>query len=319
MTNEHPESLPQTTNRRLFLKSALAAGAAAAFGSLSCTGERSRPQPQSPLRFGVLTDCHYAEVDPSGGRYYRQSADKLTACVADMNAQHVDFLIEIGDFKDQDPHPSEATSLKYLDKIESIFRTFNGPIYHALGNHDMDSLSKVQVLSRIRNTGLEPARAYYSFDVKGTHLVVLDANYKTGGAEYDRGNFTWNDANIPAQELEWLKKDLADAKGPVIAFVHQMLDGVRQETVRNAAEVRTILEASNKVVAVFQGHLHSGAYSQIAGIHYYTLPGVIEGDGPANNSYAIVQVQADGSLTITGYHKAPSRDLARQAPAPVNG
>ena len=70
---------------------------------------------------------------------------------------------------------------------------------------------------------------------------------------------------------------------------------------KNAAQVRTVLEASGKVLAVFQGHHHSGSYSNIAGIHYYTLKAIVEGHGPENNSYAIAEVHPDSSITITGY------------------
>jgi alkaline phosphatase len=79
--------------------------------------------------------------------------------------------------------------------------------------------------------------------------------------------------------------------------------------VKNAAQVRQILEASGKVHAVFQGHHHSGNYSNIAGIHYYTLKALIEGRGPENNSYAIAEVHPDCSITITGYRKAVSEML----------
>jgi alkaline phosphatase len=48
------------------------------------------------------------------------------------------------------------------------------------------------------------------------------------------------------------------------------------------------MEKSKKVKCVFQGHEHKGGYEQINGIHYYTLKGLIEGDFPASNSFAIV-------------------------------
>ncbi len=308
---------PGGVSRRVFLQSALAAAGAGALWSLSCAGNRTVAQSRQRLKFGIVTDCHYADIDPSNNRYYRQSTDKLTECVAQMKAQHADFLVELGDFKDQDPKPAEARTLAYVDRIESVFQQFGGPTYHALGNHDMDSLSKAQFLAHVKNTGVDPGRTYYSFDVKGVHLVVLDANFKADGAVYDHGNFTWNDANVPAVELDWLRQDLAAARGPVIVFVHQMLDGTRQETIKNAAQVRAVLEASGKVLACFQGHYHAGGYSQIAGIHYYTLRSVIEGNGPENSAYALVEVRPDNTLTVTGSRQAPTRDLPRAASAPA--
>ncbi len=66
--------------------------------------------------------------------------------------------------------------------------------------------------------------------------------------------------------------------------------------------------------AGLQGHHHSGSYSNIAGIHYYTLKALVEGAGPENNSYAIAEVHPDGGITITGYRKAVSKQLTARDP-----
>jgi hypothetical protein len=228
-----------------------------------------------------------------------------------MNTERVDFLIELGDFKDQDRPPVEKNTLSYLQAVEKVFRNFNGPTYHVLGNHDMDSISKRQFLKQINNTNIDPGRSYYSFDSNGLHFVVLDANFRADGADYDHGNFDWTDANIPTKELLWLRNDLTSTPGPVIVFIHQLLDGKGSVYVKNAEQVRQILEASGKVLAVFQGHHHSGSYNNIAGIHYYTLKALVEGQGAENNSYAIAEVHPDRSITVTGYRKAQSTQLER--------
>lgn len=262
------------------------------------------------MKFGIVSDCHYADADTVGSRFYRHSLEKLGECVEAMNEQQVDFFAELGDFKDQDSPPAEQKTLSYLQAIESVFCKFNGPAYHVLGNHDQDSLSKIQFLTNIENAGIDPGRSYYSFDSNGVHFVVLDANYKSDGADYDHGNFDWTDANVPPAEMQWLRRDLAASRGAVIVLVHQLLDGTGPHYVKNAAEVRQIIEQSGRVLAVFQGHRHDGGYSRIEGIHYYTLKAVVEGPGPENNSYAIVEVKPDMSITITGYRKAVGKQLA---------
>lgn len=261
------------------------------------------------MRFGIAADCHYADVDTVGTRFYRESLDKLTECVKTMNAKKVDFLIELGDFKDQNTPPVEQKTLEYLRKIEEVFRKFNSPTYHILGNHDMDSISKRQFLTSVRNTGIDSDRSYYSFDFKGLHFIVLDTNYKADGTDYDHDNFDWTDANIPQHELDWLRQDLAKTHNPTIIFVHQLLDGTGTVFVKNAADVRQIIEKSGKVLAVFQGHHHEGSYHNMNGIHYYTLKGMIEGHGKESNSYAIVEVHPDLNITVTGYRKAISKEL----------
>ena len=296
--------------RRVFLKSSAAALASLVLTPISCTGPTSGRRRPETIRFGIVTDCHYADADNVGTRYYRHSLDKLGECVEAMNEQEVDFLVELGDFKDQDSPPAEQKTLSYLQAVESVFCKFNGPTYHVLGNHDEDSLSKAQFLTNIKNTAIDSGRSFYSFDFNGVHFVVLDANYKSDGADYDHGNFDWTDANIPPAELQWLRRDLAASHGAVIVLVHQLLDGTGSHYVKNAAEVRQILEQSSRILAVFQGHRHDGGYSLIEGIHYYTLKAVVEGPGPENNSYAIVEVRPDMSIAITGYRKAVGKQFA---------
>ncbi len=291
------------------MKSSAAALAGLALTPISCTGPTGRRRRPGAVRFGIVTDCHYADADTAGTRFYRHSLNKLTECVEAMNEQQVDFLVELGDFKDQDSPPVEQKTLSYLQAVEGVFCKFDGPAYHVLGNHDQDSLSKAQVLTNIKNTGINPGRSYYSFDFNGVHFVALDANYKSDGTDYDHGNFDWTDANIPPAEIKWLKRDLTTSRGAVIVLIHQLLDGAGSHYVNNAAEVRQVLAQSDRILAVFQGHHHDGGYSLIEGIHYYTLKAVVEGSGPENNSYAIVEVQPDMSITVTGYRKAVDKQL----------
>ncbi|MHC4509561.1 MAG: metallophosphoesterase family protein [Planctomycetota bacterium] len=305
--------------RRVFLKASAASLASLTTGPLmSDTFAGTRP---NTTRFGIVTDCHYANRNYSD-RFCSESLDKMAECVDLMNKQEVDFLIELGDFKDEDAPPVEQNTLSYLQAIESVLRQFRGRIYHVLGNHDMDSISKSQFLANVENTGrgIAPDASYYSFDLNGLHFVILDANYSSDGTDYDHGNFSWTDANIPAAELAWLDQDLASAKGPVIVFVHQLLDGAGDYYVNNAADVRQILEASGKVLAAFQGHHHSGAYSQIGGIHYYTLRAMVVNSGVQNNSYAIVEVHSDRSMTVSAFRRAVRKEFpARCSIADLDG
>ena len=263
------------------------------------------------VRFGIVTDAHYADAAPQGSRHYGESVAKMAECVKLMNDKKVDFLVELGDFKDQGKPVSEKDTLKYLKTIEKIFGQFKGPRYHVLGNHDADSISKEQFLARVENTGIERKSKYYSFDSNKWHFVVLDANYKADGSDYDHGNFNWTDTNISREELDWLKEDLVSTSKPVIVFIHQQLDGKGSHYVKNAAEVRLILQESKRVLAVFQGHNHAGHYSHIENIHYYTLKAMIEGAGDKNNSYAIVEVHDNHDIVVFGYRRAMSREMEK--------
>jgi predicted phosphodiesterase len=258
------------------------------------------------VRFGIVTDVHYADRDPAGTRFYRDSCTKLAEFVSAMNREKPDFIVELGDFKDQDPQPDPEQTLLYLTRAESTLAGFRGRRFHVLGNHDQDSLSKSEFLGRIVNSRIKRARSYYSCDVKGTHFICLDANYRSDGTDYHRGNFDWTDAIIPESEMRWLEADLASHRNRAIVLIHQQLDGEGSYYVKNARAVRATLERSGRVLAVFQGHRHEGAYSRINGVHYYTLKGLIEGPGPANNAFALVTVDPQGVIHISGYGTVPS-------------
>lgn len=305
MENPDAQNRPEPS-RRDFLA---ASGAALAGLSVAAAGCAAAPPSLFPVRFGLVTDLHYADREPANTRHYRDSLDKLAEAVAHMNGAELDFAVDLGDLKDQDEPPVEARTQDYLRRIEGAFKGFQGPRYHVLGNHDMDSLSKDQFQAEIENTGIPMDQTFYSFDRKGLHGVVLDACHRSDGTPYDHGDFDWTDANVPAAQLDWLKKDLAAAKGFAIVFAHQRLDGEGKLFVKNAAEVRAVLEESGKVLAVFQGHDHPGAYNLTNGIHYYTLKAMVEGPGKENNAYAVAELDATGALTITGHAQAASKTL----------
>jgi hypothetical protein len=258
--------------------------------------------------FGIVTDVHYAVIPDNGTRKYSQSMDKVKQCVDSMNQKKVDFLIELGDFKDMPTPPDSIAALGFLQKIETAFSRFHGDRYHVLGNHDEDCISKEQFYAIARNSRTSLNKTYYSFQKGGYHFIVLDACFDSTGHAYDKGNFVWSDSKIPAEELIWLGNELKTSKFPVVVFVHQPLNGHTKVSVSNGNIVRTMLEESHNVKCVFQGHEHKGGYELINGIHYYTLKGLIEGNFPESNSFAMVTLTNE-NIVIHGYGNAISMTL----------
>jgi hypothetical protein len=287
-------------NRRDFLKAS-----AGALAGLSRFGQRA------PVRFGLVTDSHYADADPLGTRFYRESLVKMREAVATLRRERVSFLGILGDIKDMAPKEPESRTLAHLAAIEAEIQRFGGPTYHVLGNHDMDNISKPQMLAGITNTGIPRDRSYYAFTHEGLRFITLDACFLESGQPYDHGNFDYRDTWVPASELEWLGGELASSPLPVIVLAHQRLDGESTLHVKNSADVRAVLEQSKKVLAVFMGHDHPGAYTLMNGIHYYTQKAVIEGSGETNNAYTTVSVDRALNITVTGYRMAVSKELPR--------
>ncbi len=248
------------------------------------------------VRVGLVTDMHYADKAPAGSRHYRETLAKLNEAAEQFQKDEPDFVIELGDFIDA--ADSVEVEKGYLKRINREFAAVPGNKHYVLGNHCVYTLTKDEFLD-----GVGQKKSYYSFDTGGFHFVVLDSCFRSDGTPYGRKNFQWTDPNIPAEQIEWLQADLKIAKGKTIVFAHQRLDVSNHYGVKNAAEVRRVLEDSGKVLAVLQGHSHKNDHQEIAGIHYCVLAAMVEGSGEQNNGYSTMDILDNDTIRITGFRK----------------
>lgn len=290
-------------DRRVFLQGStlviVAAGASVAgAAAIPHPSGRSAEQeaPETLLRIGLVTDLHYADKPPAGSRHYRQTPQKLAEATAEFQQAKIDCLIELGDLIDA--AADVATEQRYLKKINQQFSAICQDRHYVLGNHCVDTLRKAEFLGTV-----EQEKSYYSFERGGFHFIVLDSCFRSDGVPYERKNFKWTDANIPAAELDWLQADLQGSEKPVIVFAHQRLDVDNSHGVKNQAEVRQLLEASGRVQAVFQGHSHKNDLQLINGIAYCTLVAMVEGAGVENNGYSVLEIAADQTLRVQGFRQ----------------
>jgi len=282
----------QTLGRRAFLKNGSLFLAAAAIGPRQLLAEDRQPS----VRIGLLTDMHYADKPPGGSRHYRETLAKLEEAAKRFQQDQPAHIVELGDFIDA--ANSVELEKKYLKRINREFAALPGKKHYVLGNHCVDTLTKDEFLGEVGQK-----RSYYSFDAGGYHFVVLDACFRSDGVSYGRRNFQWTDPNIPTEEVEWLAADLKDADRNTIVFVHQRLDVSNSYGIKNAADVRKVLEESGNVIAVFQGHSHKNDLKEINGIHYCVHRAMVEGSGAANNGYSTMDLFADGSIRLTGFRE----------------
>lgn len=290
---------PLTMSRREFMQSSAGFIGLAAIGATGC----GKTLTKDNITIGMFADSHYADREKVGTRYYRESLAKVEQGIKEFNSVKPDFVIELGDYVDKGE--SLAAEMDYLERIESEYTKFEGERHYVLGNHDLATFSKEQFIN-----GCGARENYYSFDKGHFHFVVLDACYNEDESDYNAGNFDWKESYIPAAEQEWLEANLRATKRKTIVFVHQRLDDDNgSHGVGNASAVRGILEQSEKVLAVFQGHDHGGAYNSINGIHYCTLQALVTQSGLENNSYSVVQIWLDGSVEIKGFGKQKSQEL----------
>ena len=285
--------------RRVFLKdgSLLLVGSSVALQNR--TGIAVGAAADASVRFSMITDLHYADKAPAGSRHYRETIAKLEQVTAQFEKEKPDFLVCLGDLIED--AADVKTELGYLTRITKEMSNIKLTKHYVLGNHCVDTLTKKEFLG-----GVGQEKSYYSFDKGNVHFVVLDACFRSDGVPYQRKNFVWTDPNVPAAELQWLKQDLANADKPTVVFAHQRLDNAGSHGIKNAGEVRQVLEKSGQVLAVFQGHSHQNEHKVIGEIHYCTLVAMVEGSFEASNGCSTASVFADGTIRLTGFRKQAS-------------
>lgn len=131
---------------------------------LLCFGYSALCQSSPLIRIGLIADIQYGNIDPSGTRFYRNSLQKLEACVADLNSEKVDFTINLGDLTDRNPDD--------LDPVISLLGGLTKPVYNTTGNHDYVGIKDNDTL--YKKLGM-PA-AYYSFEHADWVFVMLNTN-----------------------------------------------------------------------------------------------------------------------------------------------
>ncbi len=258
------------------------------------------------VKLGLLTDVHYADKKTAGSRHYRESLGKVKEAAALFKEKQPAAIVCLGDIVDAAPTVEEEAA--YLQTITAAMDESGIPRHHVLGNHCVSTLTKGEFFEHAKT---ESKTGHFSFDLGGVHFVVLDACYNKKMEPYGRDNFVWTDTNIPPEQQSWLAEDLDKTDKQAVVFTHQRLD-LKPEVnyaVKQCVAVREILEKSNRVLAVFQGHSHKNELKELNGIPYCTLAAVVEGSGVENNSYSLLDVMGDGRLVLKGYRKQKDREF----------
>ena len=226
------------------------------------------------MKIGVFADPHYCSRDVlCRTRRPRLSYGKVRQVMEAFRQAGTDCAVCMGDLTDrEDTHEAE---LARLAEITALIRSFGMPVYLIPGNHDYASFSAAE-LEKVGGFRIPP----YTVDFPAVRWIVLDANYRSDNRRFDLAGVDWKDSNLPPEQVDFLRAALAETSLPCVVLVHENLDpGVQKDhIIRNAAEVRELLEASGKVKLVLQGHYHPGAEAVVSGIPYLTVPALCEGE-----------------------------------------
>lgn len=268
------------------------------------------------VRFGLLADIQYADVDAAGNRYYRNSLEKLDECVESLNSEKVAFTINLGDAIDRD--------FADFDPVMTRLERLEDRVFSTTGNHDY---SGNEADDRIFDKLGMPSE-YYSFYKKGWVFIMLNTNEIS---EYSCGHTTYRERQLATMydtirshgghqaasynggignmQFKWLHSELARAENSgkkVLIFTHHPLWPESGFTALNNTEILDMLDNYRCVKAVFCGHHHVGDFAYFGNIPVITVEGMIETE--TENSFGIVELY-DDRIVIKGTGRMSSRIL----------
>ncbi|MEA2056989.1 MAG: metallophosphoesterase [Patescibacteria group bacterium] len=255
------------------------------------------------MQFSIISDIH---IGPLERGYIKGVQRKLSNLSEKLLKEYInkinndvrpDFVVNMGDvIEDISDKKIDVANYKTGIKILSQLKM---PIYHIVGNHDLRTMTEEDIKKILGYKQL-----YYSFNHKNWSFVILLVKLV--------GNHTVDITDIktviPQEQLKWLEKTLTTASNNTIILLHysladQDLKGnfwfegePKNALVGNRKEVRKILEASGKVKAVINGHLHWNNKTVHNKIPYFTVNSLIENfnnDGVPSNAYTLVTLNDD--------------------------
>jgi 3',5'-cyclic AMP phosphodiesterase CpdA len=252
------------------------------------------------MKFAIINDMHIGPKDSGFAKGVQRKlvehSDRLVArFVKDMNeTEHPEFVMCLGDFIEDINNREE--DIKSFKKALDLLSDLKMPLHAIVGNHDVRTLTHAEIAEML---GIDAM--FYSFDSGDFHFVCLSFEM-TGNHTKDVVDIR---AEVPPEQVKWLKEDLAKTDKPTVVFTHYGLaeddmvgnfwfhGEIKHAAIGNREEIRQIFEDSGKVKAVIGAHQHWNRFNQHNGIAYYAVTALIENtknDGVPAEAYTIVNL-----------------------------
>lgn len=250
------------------------------------------------FRIMHLTDIHYDPAEPE-----IDNRDQSLNFIDNAITRAVTYLPhlvakggdDVGDVTTSET-PRLALFQDVVDKVAEFSAIDPAPeIMHvAPGNHDFDhTLFSAGLRATLGQPWMETNLLYGAKEVGDYLIISLDAQYKSDNTHQSDSHD--GNGHVNPDQLTWLTNALSAATKPVIVFCHQPLSEMDSDQwtltkavyhTDNRADIRDILEASNKVVCVIHGHTHFSRNDVINGIPYITCTnlGLVNQFGESNGT-----------------------------------
>jgi len=231
----------------------------ACFSLLSVAGCNVFAGPDQPAELGHIAGWHGRAVNSPDAFRFVVVSDRTGGhqpgawahAVEQINRLKPDFVVSIGDLI-EGYTASEQTVRQEWNEFDAVTRQLDAPFFYCPGNHDVGDPVPRKLFTELHGVD---GKAYYSFDYRGCHFVILDSEALIRATA----------ALAPAQ-WSWLQDDLAAAANSRHIFIlehHPLYQGPEWK------RLRAMLDPNK--TTIFSGHWHRLSYDTEDGVPYYVL------------------------------------------------
>ena len=228
--------------------------------------------------------------------------ERLQIFIDAATEEDVDFIIQLGDFT--------LFMNEQGNSFMDIWKSFDGPRYCVLGNHDHDANTKQVAMDFL---GMESN--YYSFDMHGIHFIIMDDNHirieeDDGSYSYEwfkPGNHHDADGNwFGDEQLAWVTEELANTDQTTVIFRHAGVIGSQQTELENIVSEANASAGYRKVLLGLNGHGHDDTEEIVDHVPYVGVPSASyvwnhQPEPYTTVQFAIVTINTtDGTLEFDG-------------------
>ncbi|MBU0980400.1 MAG: metallophosphoesterase [Nanoarchaeota archaeon] len=255
------------------------------------------------MKFAIITDIHLGPEGHHKGVLRKMNKDVkiyLDNFVKEMNNKiKPEFVVVLGDLIEQD---NKIKDKEHINYIVQLLKKLRCTVYYVAGNKDLKNISEEELSKLFHQKSL-----YYAFDSGRFHFIVLFS-------KVSEDRTSW----VEGEQKIWLQKELDTTNKKCVVFVHHGLadqdltgnpwfEGMPENClIANRKDIRNIISTSNKVIAVFNSHLHWDKQHIHDGVPYFSIQSLVENEadkGMASETHAVVNIVNDKvDVEVKGNH-----------------
>lgn len=264
------------------------------------------------MKIAFINDIHVGKDAVKDG-HVRAASSKafsyLPSVINQIKKHLPDLLVDLGDLIRSE---SVSEDFRNYEKTLNIFESFEKPVIHLLGNHEVKQLKVEDIKSIWQKQGIEQ-EVFGSRVVNGIKCIWLDFEQEKNA----QGIRT----TLPQTRLDWLDEELSKDKTPVIILSHYVLTDQNLDgnfyfekplnifgEYNNKEVVLAILKKHRHILSVFSAHTHELHFKVVDNIPHITLPAMVENiAAPETNDnfpevYTIVNIE-EKIITVKCYSR----------------